>query len=84
MQVEKGKIRGAVRTDFILSAEIIVITLGTVAQADFLQQVLVLSAIAIGMTVGVYGFVALIVKLDDAGLYPVSYTHLTLPTNREV
>ena len=69
VQVEKGKIRGAVRTDFILSAEIIVITLGTVAQSDFLQQVLVLSAIAIGMTVGVYGVVALIVKLDDAGLY---------------
>jgi uncharacterized protein len=69
VQVEKHKIRGAVRTDFILSAEIIVITLGTVAQSDFLQQVLVLSAIAIGMTVGVYGAVALIVKLDDAGLY---------------
>jgi len=69
LQVEKDKIRGAVRTDFILSAEIIVITLGTVAQTDFLQQVLVLSAIAIGMTVGVYGVVAGIVKLDDLGLY---------------
>lgn len=65
---EKEKIKGAVRTDFILSAEIIAITLGTVANADFLQQVIVLSGIAIIMTVGVYGLVAGIVKLDDAGL----------------
>jgi predicted DNA repair protein MutK len=65
---EKAKIAGAVRTDFILSAEIIAITLGTVAGADFLQQVIVLSGIAIIMTVGVYGLVAGIVKLDDAGL----------------
>jgi predicted DNA repair protein MutK len=65
---EKGKINGAVRTDFILSAEIIAITLGTVADADFLQQVVVLSGIAIVMTMGVYGLVAGIVKLDDAGL----------------
>lgn len=69
VKLEKDKIRGAVRTDFILSAEIIVITLGTVAQTDFLQQVLVLSAIALGMTVGVYGVVAMIVKLDDLGLH---------------
>ena len=66
---EKAKIKGAVRTDFILSAEIIVITLGTVAAADFTRQVAVLVAIAIVMTVGVYGLVAGIVKLDDAGLY---------------
>ncbi len=65
---EKGKIQGAVRTDFILSAEIIAITLGTVEEADFVQQVIVLSGIAIIMTIGVYGLVAGIVKLDDAGL----------------
>lgn len=66
---ERDKIAGAVRTDFILSAEIIVIALGTVASLPFLQQVAVLVAVAVLMTVGVYGFVALIVKLDDAGLY---------------
>lgn len=65
---EKRKISGAVRTDFILSAEIIAITLGTVAAATFTQQVLVLVGIAIVMTVGVYGLVAAIVKLDDLGL----------------
>jgi len=67
--LEKDKIKGAVRTDFILSAEIIAITLGTVAASPFMTQVAVLTAIAIVMTVGVYGFVAGIVKLDDAGLY---------------
>ena len=67
--LEQDKIRGAVRTDFILSAEIIVITLGTVATAPFPQRVTVLVGIAILMTVGVYGLVAAIVKLDDAGLY---------------
>ena len=66
--VEREKIKGAVRTDFILSAEIIAITLGTVAQSPFATQVAVLTGIAILMTVGVYGFVALIVKLDDGGL----------------
>ncbi|MDH0896572.1 MULTISPECIES: DUF808 domain-containing protein [unclassified Pseudomonas] len=66
---EKEKIKGAVRTDFILSAEIIAITLGVVAEQAFLQQVIVLSGIALLMTVGVYGLVAGIVKLDDAGLY---------------
>lgn len=66
---EQEKIRGAVRTDFILSAEIIVITLGTVADAGFGSQVLVLGLIALLMTIGVYGIVAGIVKLDDAGLY---------------
>jgi hypothetical protein len=67
--VERDRIRGAVRTDFILSAEIIVIALGTVATAPFGQRVAVLSGIALLMTVGVYGLVAAIVKLDDAGLY---------------
>ena len=66
---EQDKIKGAVRTDFILSAEIIVITLGTVATAPFPQRVAVLVGIAVLMTVGVYGLVAAIVKLDDAGLY---------------
>ncbi|WP_043230268.1 DUF808 domain-containing protein [Pseudomonas sp. CF161] len=66
---EKDKIKGAVRTDFILSAEIIAITLGTVADAPLMQQVVVLSGIAIVMTVGVYGLVAGIVKLDDLGLW---------------
>ena len=65
---ENHKIKGAVRTDFILSAEIIAITLGTVAQSTFLTQVAVLVGIALLMTVGVYGFVAGIVKLDDGGL----------------
>lgn len=67
--VEKEKIKGAVRTDFILSAEIIVITLGTVAAMPFMTQVSVLTGIALIMTVGVYGLVAGIVKLDDGGLY---------------
>jgi predicted DNA repair protein MutK len=66
---EKDKIKGAIRTDFILSAEIIAITLGTVATAPLMQQVVVLSGIAFVMTVGVYGLVGAIVKLDDAGLY---------------
>ena len=65
---EKDKISGAIRTDFILSAEIIAITLGTVAAATFTTQVLVLSTIALAVTVGVYGLVAGIVKIDDAGL----------------
>ena len=65
---EKDKIQGAVRTDFILSAEIIVITLGAVATAPFAQRVAVLIGISVLMTVGVYGLVAGIVKLDDAGL----------------
>ena len=65
---EKDKIKGAIRTDFILSAEIIVITLGTVAAEPFAKQVLVLSVIALIMTVGVYGLVGGIVKLDDGGL----------------
>ena len=69
MAIEKDKIKGAVRTDFILSAEIIVITLGTVANATFVTQVLVLTCLAVAMTVGVYGLVGGIVKLDDGGLH---------------
>ena len=69
LAIEKDKIRGAVRTDFILSAEIIVITLGTVANSAFGTQVLVLTAIAVLMTVGVYGLVGGIVKLDDGGIH---------------
>lgn len=67
--VEKDKIKGAVRTDFILSAEIIVISLGAAAGMALLTQFLTLAGISILMTVGVYGFVAAIVKLDDLGLY---------------
>ena len=67
--VEKDKIKGAIRTDFILSAEIIAITLGTVQSSAFVTQLTVLCGISIAMTVGVYGLVAGIVKLDDAGLF---------------
>jgi len=67
--LEKDKIKGAIRTDFILSAEIIVIALGTVAAVDFGARVAVLVGIALLMTVGVYGLVAAIVKLDDAGVH---------------
>lgn len=67
--LEKKRIRGAVRTDFILSAEIIVIGLGIVATAPFASRLTVLAVIALMMTIGVYGLVAAIVKLDDLGLY---------------
>ena len=66
---EKEKIKGAIRTDFVLSAEIIVISMGTVQEADYLTQVLTIIAIAVIMTFGVYGLVAGIVKLDDVGLH---------------
>lgn len=66
---EKDKIKGAIRTDFVLSAEIIVITLGAIAAASFKTQVITVIAVALLMTVGVYGLVALIVKLDDMGLH---------------
>jgi predicted DNA repair protein MutK len=65
---EREKINGAIRTDFILSAEIIVLTLGVVEAEELLTQLLVLSGIASLMTVGVYGLVGAIVKIDDAGL----------------
>ena len=67
--LEKGKIKGAIRTDFILSAEIIAITLGTVQASPFITQLTVLCTVAMAMTVGVYGLVAGIVKLDDGGLF---------------
>jgi uncharacterized protein len=66
---ERDKVKGAIRTDFILSAEIIVIALGTVATAPLQTQLAVLVAVSIAMTVGVYGFVAGIVKMDDVGLW---------------
>ncbi|MFA0239076.1 MULTISPECIES: DUF808 domain-containing protein [Vibrio] len=66
---EKRKVSGAIRTDFILSAEIIVIALGTVTGTSILTQILVVSLIAVVMTIGVYGLVAGIVKLDDLGFY---------------
>lgn len=69
VEFEKTKIKGAIRTDFVLSAEIIIIALGTVATVELSQQIAVLSVIAIGMTIGVYGLVAVIVKLDDVGLF---------------
>lgn len=71
MALERDKIAGAIRTDFILSAEIIVIALGVVTEqgAGFTAQVAALTAVAVAMTVGVYGIVAGIVKIDDAGLY---------------
>lgn len=67
--VEQAKIKGAVRTDFILSAEIVVLALGVVKEQDFWVRVGSLSVIAVLMTVGVYGLVAVIVKLDDLGAY---------------
>jgi predicted DNA repair protein MutK len=68
LALERDKVKGAIRTDFVLSAEIITITLGAVAASSFLTQLGVLVGIALIMTAGVYGFVAIIVKLDDAGL----------------
>lgn len=76
-EYEKQKVKGAIRTDFILSAEIIVITLGAVAGASLVNQALVLSVIAVIMTIGVYGLVAGIVKLDDAGLYLLTQAQQT-------
>lgn len=83
---EQEKIKGAIRTDFVLSAEIIIITLGTVAVATFMQQVAVLVGIAVIMTVGVYGLVAAIVKLDDGGLYLAESQgkHLTAQLKRKL
>lgn len=75
---EKDKIQGAIRTDFVLSAEIIVIALGSVAKADFATQVAVLASIGVMMTIGVYGLVAAIVKLDDLGLYLIERGHALL------
>jgi predicted DNA repair protein MutK len=69
LALERRRIRGAIRTDLILSAEIIVITLGIVGDASLAVRAAVLTTIAVVMTVGVYGLVAAIVKMDDAGLY---------------
>lgn len=69
MDEERTKIRGAIRTDFILSAEIIIIAMGVVAHMDFMTKTLVMISIGVGITIFVYGFVALIVKLDDMGLW---------------
>lgn len=69
VELEKTKIKGAIRTDFVLSGEIIVITLGTVQGAPWTTQLAVLSGVAFVMTIGVYGLVAGIVKIDDLGLY---------------
>jgi predicted DNA repair protein MutK len=66
---EQQKVKGAIRTDFILSAEIIVIALGTVQGSSLGLQISVVAGIALLMTVGVYGLVGLIVKLDDIGLH---------------
>ena len=74
VQFEKQRIRGAIRTDAILSAEIIVIALGTVKDADLAVRIGVVSLIAAAMTVGVYGLVAGIVKLDDAGIHLMEKT----------
>ena len=80
---EKEKIKGAIRTDFVLSAEIIVIALGTVADKALGTQFAVLAAIAIVMTVGVYGLVAAIVKMDDVGQYLIERgSALTRPVGR--
>lgn len=78
LELEKEKVKGAVRTDFILSAEIIAITLGTVQNSPWLTQLAVLSGIAFIMTVGVYGLVAGIVKMDDAGLHLTRRTGMGL------
>ena len=67
MAFERDKVKGAVRTDFILSAEIVAITLGIVAEAPLLNQILILSGLALLVTVGVYGLVGVIVKLDEMG-----------------
>lgn len=69
LTLEREKIKGAIRTDFILSAEIVVIALGAVRDVEFLQQVVVVSLIALVITLAVYGSVAAIVKLDDLGFY---------------
>ncbi|EOF4705214.1 MAG: DUF808 domain-containing protein [Klebsiella huaxiensis] len=74
MAFERDKVKGAIRTDFILSAEIVAITLGIVAEAPLLNQILILSGIALLVTVGVYGLVGVIVKLDDMGYWLVEKT----------
>lgn len=77
-EFEKDKVKGAIRTDFILSAEIIIIALGTIADRDITTQITVLVFVAVLMTVGVYGLVAGIVKIDDGGLALVKDNSATL------
>lgn len=72
LKMEKAKIKSAVRTDFILSIEIIMIALGTMMEHSLLLQLLVVSLIAIFATVGVYGMVAILVRMDDAGFYLIA------------
>lgn len=81
---EKEKVKGAIRTDFILSAEIVVITLGTVAAAPIEQRVAVLAGISLLMTVGVYGLVAGIVKLDDLGMHLLAAKGWAASAKRQV
>jgi len=71
LALEKDKIKGAIRTDFVLSAEIVVIILGSVADTSFTNQVIVVAGLAVFFTLAVYGLVAAIVKMDDVGLYLV-------------
>jgi uncharacterized protein len=82
--LESDKIKGAIRTDFILSAEIIVLSLGVVDGQPFTQQALVLVTIALAMTLGVYGLVAGIVKIDDAGLWLVEKGGAAAPLGRGI
>ena len=81
LEFEKDKIKGAIKTDFILSAEIIVIALGTVQDKSMLEQTSVVSLIALLMTIGVYGLVAAIVKLDDLGLHLLKQTSKSVWSN---
>ncbi|WNO07778.1 DUF808 domain-containing protein [Teredinibacter sp. KSP-S5-2] len=76
LALEKAKISGAIRTDFILSLEIIVIALGTVQSQPMMTQTLVVSVVAVGITIMVYGLVAAIVKLDDLGLHLIEQNRL--------
>lgn len=82
VELEKSKVKGAIRTDFILSAEIIVIALGTLTAASLLNKGLVLSVLAIGVTVGIYGLVAGIVKIDDVGLHLIEKPDAGLGTKK--
>ena len=73
VEYEQSKIRGAIRTDFILSAEIIILSLGAIQSTDLLTQSITLSIVALSITILVYGLVALIVRIDDMGLGLVKY-----------
>lgn len=79
-EYEKQKVKGAIRTDFILSAEIVAITLGIVAEAPLLNQIIILAGIAVAVTIGVYGLVAIIVKIDDLGYWLTDKTSAVAQT----